>query len=105
MTTKEKRAGLVAMCATANAEFCRKCPIYKTSDCRFEDFDDEHINRVYNKVFPNDSTDTQTPRECKSCESYEVLVHALREENEKLRGEILDLSETIVRMCKIIYGR
>ena len=71
MPTKEKRAGLVAMRATAN----------------------------------NDSTDAQTPRECKSCESYEGLVHALREENEKLRGEILDLSETIVRMCKIIYGR
>lgn len=60
MTTEEKRVKLTEMCYLANHEFCMKCPLYKTADCRFDKFPDEEIDRIYNIVFPNTPTNTPT---------------------------------------------
>lgn len=57
MTTDKKRAKLIEMCYFANHEFCTKCPLYKTADCRFEEFPDEEIDRIHNIVFPSTPTE------------------------------------------------
>jgi hypothetical protein len=57
MTTDKKRAKLTEMCYFANHEFCTKCPLYKTADCRFEEFPDEEIDRIHNIVFPSTPTE------------------------------------------------